>query len=418
MITKAQSSIEAVSAFAQSVSAATDYSGKLDTGIACLEELFRQLSELANVLLDDAAQMTSAQGMLAEKIISIEEIIAKYTAQINALDETLSGLEEQLANTPESISLTNAEGETYEISNPAYDAISIRISAIEGEINVIRAEMHPHQIRLERANSVNSQITVHKDAVNGVIYSLQEKKNACKQLLEEIRTIQKQNLAQGNYAVAALMKIQRIIESYLAIKMVYEGPESIGQGLGNKQAGVTVSISISRDTIIQEQKVVESLKEHYDDRGEKYRIGDNLLPNITYEINGYKYGTDDKGRVISAGGKLRIKDSNYVRKMEDVKKMEGQEYKTSDDRGHLIAHQFGGSDKLGNLVPMDANLNKGDFARLENTLNDALQNGADVILKVKPIYEPDSSRPSAFRVSYSIDGDRDMRVFRNESEVE
>ena len=361
--------------------------------------------------------MTSAQEMLAEKIKSIEEIIAKYTAQINSLEDTLSGLEEQLTNTPESISLTNAEGETYEISNPAYDAICIRISAIEGEINAIRAEMHPHQIRLERANTVNSQITAHKDAVNGVIYSLQEKRNACKQLFEELNTIQKENYTQGTNAIGSLKKIQRIIESYLAIKMVYEGPESIGQGLGNKQAGVTVNISISRDTIIQEQKVVESPKEHYDDKGVKYRIGDNLLPDAKFEINGYNYKTDEKGRVISASGKLRIKENNYVRNMEDVQKMEGQEYKTSDERGHLIAHQFGGSDRLENLVPMSDKLNHGDYGKLEKDLRKSLDAGADVVLKVKPIYEADSSRPSAFKVSYIINGDRDMTVFRNESEV-
>lgn len=158
-------------------------------------------------------------------------------------------------------------------------------------------------------------------------------------------------------------------------------------------------------------------KEYFDDNGEKYREGDTLLPNKQFEVKGYKYETDDKGRVVSAEGKLRMKDPEYARDMEDVRKIDSQEYKTSDDRGHLIGHQFGGSDKLENLVPMDAKLNQGDFVRLENTLADAVKDGADVKLKVEPVYEKDSTRPSEFKVSYTIDGDREVTVFKNESEA-
>ena len=158
-------------------------------------------------------------------------------------------------------------------------------------------------------------------------------------------------------------------------------------------------------------------KEYVDDNGIKYREGDSLLPNTKFEINGYHYETDDKGRVISAEGKLRMKEPDYEKNMENVKKLEGQEYKPSDDRGHLIGHQFGGSDKLENLVPMDAKLNQGDFKKLETTLADAVKDGADVKLKVEPVYEDNSTRPVEFRVTYSIDGDKDAVVFKNESEA-
>lgn len=158
-------------------------------------------------------------------------------------------------------------------------------------------------------------------------------------------------------------------------------------------------------------------KEYLDDNGEKYREGDHLLPNAKFEVRGYQYETDDQGRVISAEGKLRMRDPDYERDMEDVRKIDNQEYKEGDDRGHLIGHQFGGSDKLENLVPMDAKLNQGDFVKLENTLADAVKDGADVKLKVEPVYENDSTRPSEFKVSYSIDGDRDVVVFKNESEA-
>ena len=112
-----------------------------------------------------------------------------------------------------------------------------------------------------------------------------------------------------------------------------------------------------------------------------------------------------------------MKDPDYERDMESVRHKEGQEYRDTDDRGHLIGHQFGGSDRLENLVPMDAKLNQGDFVKLESTLADAVKDGADVRMKVEPVYEGDSTRPSEFRVTYSIDGDKDVVVFKNESEA-
>lgn len=159
----------------------------------------------------------------------------------------------------------------------------------------------------------------------------------------------------------------------------------------------------------------DAVKEYFDDNGVKYREGDKLLPNKEYQINEYDYKTDEKGRVISAEGKLRIRDPEYKRNMENVRDKSGQDYKSTDDQSHLVGHQFGGSDRLENLVPMDKGLNQGDYAKLENTLAKAVKDGADVRLKVEPIYEKDSTRPSEFKVSYSIDGDRETTTFKNES---
>lgn len=164
-------------------------------------------------------------------------------------------------------------------------------------------------------------------------------------------------------------------------------------------------------------KSENNAQECRDDNGVKYREGDNLIPNNEYEVRGYQYKTDGEGRIVEASGKLKMKDPDYERDMESVRHKEGQEYWDTDDRGHLIGHQFGGSDCLENLVPMDAKLNQGDFVKLETTLADAVKDGADVRLKVEPIYEGDSTRPSEFRVTYSIDGDKDVVVFKNESEA-
>lgn len=162
------------------------------------------------------------------------------------------------------------------------------------------------------------------------------------------------------------------------------------------------------------QKASEEIKET-DDNGVKFRDEEKLLPNTKYEVNGYNYETDLQGRIVSAEGKLRIRDADYDRNMETIDK-ETQDYQDSDQRGHLIAHRFGGSDKLENLVPMDGELNQGDYAKLEGTLADAVKDGADVQLKVEPVYEGESNRPTEFRVSYIIDGDKDVVVFKNGGE--
>ena len=159
------------------------------------------------------------------------------------------------------------------------------------------------------------------------------------------------------------------------------------------------------------------VKEYYDDIGIKYRENDSLLPNKHFKVRGYQYETDNQGRPVNAEGQLRMKDPSYDRSMEDVRRIDGQEYRSTDDRGHLIGHQFDGSDKLENLVPMDAELNRGDFAKLEATLADAVKDGADVKLKIEVVYEGDSTRPSEFHVIYSINGDKDIVVFKNEGEA-
>ena len=51
-----------------------------------------------------------------------------------------------------------------------------------------------------------------------------------------------------------------------------------------------------------------SNKEFLDDNGIKYREGNDLLPDVEFDRNGYTYKTDDKGRVISAEGQLQLKD--------------------------------------------------------------------------------------------------------------
>ena len=133
-----------------------------------------------------------------------------------------------------------------------------------------------------------------------------------------------------------------------------------------------------------------------------------LPANAEYESNGYKYRTDDQGqlRMKEHPGRLQIPDS-----MEKI----GRGYALNeDDRGHLIGDQFDGSNRFDNLVPMHKELNRGDYKKLECKAASAVKDGKEVYLKVEPRYEGESARPSMFKVTITIDGEKSILYFDNE----
>ncbi|WP_082799315.1 DNA/RNA non-specific endonuclease [Geobacillus sp. FSL W8-0032] len=49
-------------------------------------------------------------------------------------------------------------------------------------------------------------------------------------------------------------------------------------------------------------------------------------------------------------------------------------------------------------------LNRSEYKTLENTWKKALEEGKEVTIRVKPIYEGQSVRPKEFKIDYSING--------------
>ena len=84
----------------------------------------------------------------------------------------------------------------------------------------------------------------------------------------------------------------------------------------------------------------------------------------------------------------------------------GREDRLADDEGgYLIASIFKGSGNIDNLVPMNPNLNKGEWKKLENSWADALKQGDKVKVKITPNYKGDSKRPDSFEIKYKIGED-------------
>lgn len=151
-----------------------------------------------------------------------------------------------------------------------------------------------------------------------------------------------------------------------------------------------------------------------DDNSKIYRIGDNLIPNNTYEINGYQYKTDRFGRIKTAQGELHISNHETRLKIKDDSEVIGKgSQRDTDDRGHLIGDLFNGGNGLENIVPMDRNLNRGTYESLEKKLASAVKEGKHVEYRVNPRYTDNSNRPSSFIVTYKIDGEKTMTVFKN-----
>ena len=157
-------------------------------------------------------------------------------------------------------------------------------------------------------------------------------------------------------------------------------------------------------------------KEYYDDNGKTYRKGNELAPNSEFEINGYKYRTDEFGRTVSAEGTLRLRDNDHKRNMDSDEAVYKGEKAAGYEKGHLIGYQFGGSGGKENLSIMAGEVNHGDFLRLENKLAAAVKDGADVKLKVEPVYEGNSRMPTEYKVTHSISGEKEVVVIKNRNE--
>ena len=168
--------------------------------------------------------------------------------------------------------------------------------------------------------------------------------------------------------------------------------------------------------IEQEPGDVDVPKVEYDDTGKPYKIDGKMIPNCQYEINGYSYKTDGHGRRISAEGNLHLKQHEGRLPIKATgEEVGGKDHKKgSDDRGHMVGDQFGGSNGVENLVSMDKEINQKDFNDLERKLANALKAGSEVYYKFDVKYSGDSQRPSKFVVTYTIDGEKGRRVFNNE----
>jgi len=138
----------------------------------------------------------------------------------------------------------------------------------------------------------------------------------------------------------------------------------------------------------------------------------NPEPNTLYRVDDNKiFKTDSLGRTESVESSLAWSknDRNTYQQCKA-----GKCGVVGDEGGHLIVSIFNGPGEKLNLVPMDGNLNKGAWKKMENTWANALKDGKKVDVKIEPSYSGSNVRPDSFSVTYQIDTERPEReVFNN-----
>ncbi|WP_244490617.1 DNA/RNA non-specific endonuclease, partial [Heyndrickxia coagulans] len=127
-----------------------------------------------------------------------------------------------------------------------------------------------------------------------------------------------------------------------------------------------------------------------------------LKSNVQYTTSqGYKYITDELGRIIDVEAKLELgnaKRNTYAQRI-----VGGDDRLANDDGGHLIASIFDGSGEIDNLVAMNARINRSEYKIIEGRWKKALLEGKSVKVNIKPLYKGESLRPVEFKISYTID---------------
>ena len=131
-----------------------------------------------------------------------------------------------------------------------------------------------------------------------------------------------------------------------------------------------------------------------------------------------EFKTDKDGRVESVHvdrlklvpQEERLFDGNRTKLGRAVK--DGLE---TDDGGHIVADEFGGTSHVINIVPMDGEINKhGEWRRMEKEIENALKGPptrAVTDFDVKINYNGNSSRPGSFVVSFKVEGDEKPKTY-------
>lgn len=122
----------------------------------------------------------------------------------------------------------------------------------------------------------------------------------------------------------------------------------------------------------------------------------NSMSKQKYIENGYAYTIDDKGTITAEGSvpEQGVKCGSRV----TPKGMQ-----PGDQRGHIIAANEGGPNKLFNMTAQDGKLNQGAYKTVENAEVDLAKKGYDVrVSKTAYVSTQQGGRPDAYMINDTI----------------
>lgn len=216
----------------------------------------------------------------------------------------------------------------------------------------------------------------------------------------------------------------RVADTGMGVKLPYIESSTVGEVAGKFSKASTAAkddayqlakgsggSGVSKEGSVAKGTGEGPVKVNYGEQYAREKRKKILKPDVEYTSKeGYTYTTDSQGRVASCEGSLQLGDgkrNNYAQRV-----IGGNDRLDDDDGGHLIATIFKGSGNMDNLVPMNSNLNRGEWKKLENEWANALNDGDKVRVKITPNYSGNSKRPDSFVIRYKI-GDEDRWRLRN-----
>lgn len=180
MIAKARVSLSAVKQFAGKAEEIRDYSPQFANGTECVDNMQFHISSSASSLRGTAAAMESVRSRVAATMKQCETEIGWLTNKLNEL---------------------RAKG------------------ANENEIQAVEAEIQSWRERLERAKSIDSNLSAHKETINQAIETLEKNENTCRQLKAELEALGNRNMRLGTRVCVSLEKVEKVVDEYLQIKI-------------------------------------------------------------------------------------------------------------------------------------------------------------------------------------------------------
>ena len=441
MSIKANVSLTDVTAVKTIVTDLSEFGNKFDSGISCVEDLLRYIRNLSDKNNELSDNLQDSASVLSDKIENTENEISDYESELSQLNDELDDVESELAITDETIEMPTSGESTISVPNPKYTRLQAQASNLKRKIAVTEGKINRLQNKLNRMRRLKTQLNTLTSKCKENSVKLNEDNSKCRQVIADLTELKTDNAKKSDEANRLLETICGIIEEYQSLvvqydeslaydplqKLAIESLISFGSmfisKIQNKTSGGEGNAKNSYKPQSEDDKLNDNAKSYRkddkqttDDNGKTYRIGDELKENNSFVRNGYIYTTDKQGRTISVSGKLTINEEGQAnRKMSDSIKIIGKGYqKVTDDRGHLIGHQFNGPDSLENLVPQDAKINRGNYKRLEDHLAKLLKKDYDITVNIVSVYSQRSYRPDAIFYFYTVNDNAFTVLFPNE----
>ena len=264
----ARVSLSSVLAFKDSVQDARDYSNRFTRGMVCIDGIKVKLRGQIERIDISIVKLMEAQVKLSLKIKSLQAQIAICIADINRLNLELAALEAELLVTPPVLIVPDGNGGMKNVSNPRYGELQERIREIKAEKAEVERKKQEYQDRLKKAELLAGKILSHIDSSKSMISALKEKQKTCDQLHGELGDIRANNTEKGAAANETLSKIEKIIKSYISIKIKYDEIKKLSN---DKEISKSTNIAFSINQNIQHNEQIVVLPKNTEEgKAEEY----------------------------------------------------------------------------------------------------------------------------------------------------